>query len=254
MVIYSMWERLPPGAGLPAGPAATEVQPAETVFPTETVLPTDTVLPTGSPVPTLTASPMPTETAPAPAGEVEFQAVTGYLSATGSYYLVGEVINRTADKLRFVEVLATFYDGGGQVVGTGSTFTELGIIGPGSTAPFKMAAPDLPDGWRYVLRVDYSTTGQSPIHLEVVGHTGSTADDGWYHVTGEVRNPHGFAVKFPELVVTYYNAAHEVVRVEVDFAEVDPLEPGQSSAFEVVLTDPPDDLMHYTLQTEAVEQ
>ena len=96
--------------------------------------------------------------------------------------------------------------------------------------------------------------GQPPIRLEVMGHTGSMADDGWYYVTGEVRNPHAFALKFPELVVTYYNAAHEVVRVEVDFAEVDPLEPGQSSAFEVILTDPPDGLMHYTLQTEAVEQ
>jgi hypothetical protein len=111
-----------------------------------------------------------------------------------------------------------------------------------------------PEVVRYELRVDYSTTTQPPIRLELMGHSGSAEDSGWYHVTGEVRNPHGFSVRFPEIVATYYNGAHEVVRVEVDFAQVDPLEPGQSSGFEVVLTDPPADLLHYTLQTEAVQQ
>ncbi len=216
--------------------------------PGETVLPTDTVPPTATPAPT------PTEAPPEAEGGVEFQGVTDYLSSTGSHYLVGEVLNQTSDTLRFVEVLATFYDGGEQEVGTGSTFTELGIIEPGSTAPFKMAIPDPSAMASYDLRVDSSTTTQPPIRLELLGHSGSASDTGWYHVTGEVRNPHGFVVKFPEIVATYYNGAHEVVRVEVDFAQIDPLEPGQSSAFEVVLTDPPADLVHYTLQTEAVQQ
>ena len=242
MVIYSMYEKLPAGMGPTANPTASEV------------IPTDTVMPTDTPSPTVTASPMPTETPPEVGGGVEFQGVTDYLSSTGSHYMVGEVLNGTADTLRFVEVLATFYDDDGQVVGTGSTFTELSIIEPGSTAPFKMTTLNLPAVGRYDLRVDYSTTTQPPVRLEVLGHSGSAADGGWYHVTGEVRNPHGFTLKFPEIVATYYNAAHQVVRVEVDFAEVDPLEPGQSSRFEVVLTDPPDDLQHYTLQTEAVQQ
>ena len=242
MVIYSMYQKLPAGIGPATNPPAGEVVPTETPIPTDT------------PFPTATASPMPAETPPEAEGGVEFQGVTDYLSSTGSHYLVGEVLNETADTLRFVEVLATFYDADGQLVGTGSTFTELSIIEPGSTAPFKMTTLNPPAVGRYDLRVDYSTTTQPAIRLEVTGHSGSAAESGWYHVTGEVRNPHGFAVKFPEIVATYYNATHEVVRVEVDFAEVDPLEPGQASAFEVVLTDPPADLQHYTLQTEAVQQ
>ena len=236
MVIYSMVENFPVGVGPTTNPPASEV------------------LPTDTPPPSPTPSPMPTEEAPPEtAGGVEFQGVTDYVSGTGSHYLVGEVLNRTADTLRFIEVLATFYDADGQLVGTGSTFTELSIIEPGSTAPFKLTTLDPPALGHYDLRVDYSTTTQPPIRLEIASHSGSAADTGWYHVTGEVRNPHDFTIRFPEIVATYYNATHDIVRVEVDFAKVDPLEPGQSAPFEVVLTDPPADLQHYTLQTEAVQ-
>jgi hypothetical protein len=249
MVIYSMWENFPAGVGPTVIPAASEVLPTETATPTETMVPTDT------PSPSPTPSPMATEGAPPETADgVEFQGVTDYVSSTGSHYLVGEVLNKTPDTLRFVEVLATFYDADGQLVGTGSTFTELSMIEPGSTAPFKMTTLNPPTVGHYDLRVDYSTTTQPPIRLEITGHSGSVADTGWYHVAGEVRNPHDFTIKFSEIVATYYNATHEVVRVEVDFAELDPLEPGQSSPFEVILTDPPADLQHYALQTEAVQQ
>jgi len=236
MIIYSMVSNFP--GALPADPAAVVATATETAVPTDTAVP--------SPTP----SPVPTETA----GDVEFQGVTDYVSSTGSHYLVGEVLNRTGDGLRFIEVLATFYDGSGQVSGTGSTFAELSIIEPGSTAPFKMTTLGAPEIARYDLRVDYQTTTQSPIRLEITGHSGAADGTGWYRVTGEVRNPHDFAVKFPEIVVTYYNATHDVVRVEADFADLDVLEPGQSSTFEVVLTDPPADLHHYALQSEAVPQ
>lgn len=236
MIIYSMVSSLP--GALPANPTAVVTTPAETAVPTDTVVP--------SPTP----SPVPTEAA----GEVEFQGVTDYLSGTGSHYLVGEVLNRTGDSLRFIEVLATFYDGAGQVTSTGSTFAELSIVEPGSTAPFKLTTLGAPEIARYDLRVDYQTTTQSPIRLEITGHSGAADGTGWYRVTGEVRNPHDFAVKFPEIVATYYSATHDVLRVEANFSDLDVLEPGQASPFEVVLTDPPADLHHYALQAEAVQQ
>ena len=236
MIIYSMVSSFP--GALPANPTAVVATPAETAVPTDTVVP--------SPTP----SPVPTEAA----GEVEFQGVTDYLSSTGSHYLVGEVLNTTGESLRFIEVLATFYDGAGQVTGTGSTFAELSIVEPGSTAPFKLTTLGAPEIARYDLRVDYQTTTQPPIRLEITGHSGAADGTGWYRVTGEVRNPHDFAVKFPEIVATYYSATHDVLRVEANFSDLDVLEPGQTSPFEVVLTDPPADLHHYALQAEAVQQ
>jgi hypothetical protein len=62
------------------------------------------------------------------------------------------------------------------------------------------------------------------------------------------------AIKFPEIVATYYNAANQVVRVEVAFAQSQALQPGEVSPFEVVLVDPPGDLDHYALQTEAAQE
>ncbi|HSR33098.1 MAG TPA: FxLYD domain-containing protein, partial [Anaerolineae bacterium] len=76
----------------------------------------------------------------------------------------------------------------------------------------------------------------------------------WYYVVGEVKNPHGFVVKFPEIVATFYNATHDVVRVEVAFSQLETLQPEEVSPFEIILVDPPDDLQHYVLQTEAVPE
>jgi hypothetical protein len=253
MILYSTISNWPGVAALPTNPPAAEVAATETATPTQTPIPTDTPAATETPAPTDTPTPTPSPVPGEPTA-VEFQGVTDYLAASGSHYLVGEVLNETADSLRFVEVLATFYDDAGQVVGTGSTFTELSIVKPGSSAPFKLTTLNPPQVGNYDLRVDYATTTQSPITLELLGHTGATDDSGWYRVTGEVRNPHDFAVKFPEIVATFYNATHDVLRVEGVFAEADLLEPGQVSSFEVVVTEPPADLHYYALQTEAVRQ
>jgi hypothetical protein len=214
------------------------------------------VLPTE--VPSLTDTPRATDTPPlTPPGEGDllFQGVTDYVAETGTHYVVGEVVNTTEDNLRFVEVLASFYDAEGQLVGTGSTFTELSIVEAGGSAPFKLSTLDPPPSLAsYKLRTDYLTTNQARLRVEVVSHSEYVADNGWYYVVGEIRNPNGFMVKFPKLVATYYNATHEVVRVEMAFSELETLEPGQTSTFEVVLVDPPADLHHYSLAAEAVPE
>jgi hypothetical protein len=235
-------------------PQAVQATPTETPTPSDTPVPTptETSAPSDTPAPVLTETP---PIAPTEETAVQFQGVTAYVAGTGSHYVVGEVLNTTGDKLRFVEILASFYDGGGQLVSTGSTFCELSIIEPGGIAPFKLATLDPPPSLTdYKLRVDYLTTSQDPLRLEVVNHSGSLAESGWYIVSGEVRNPYDFAVKFPEIVATYYNTAHQVVRVEVAFSALDVLQAGEVSPFEVVLVDPPADLHHYALQTEAVRE
>jgi hypothetical protein len=181
--------------------------------------------------------------------------VTAYVGDSGNHYVVGEVINRTGENLHFVEILASFYDAGGQLISTGSTFAEMSIIEPGGVAPFRLETLDLPSSPAdYQLRSDYLTSSTGPLGLEVVGHSAFVGDNGWHHVVGEIRNPHDFVVKFPEVVATYYNPSHQVVRVEVVFGQQETLQPGETTAFEIVLVDPPGDLHHYALQTESIRE
>jgi hypothetical protein len=212
---------------------------------TATLAPTETLTPT--PLPTQTPSPTPYEPSPA-----VLQGITDYVATTGSHCVVGEVLNTTGSNLRLVEIHAAFYDGSGQLIASGSTFSELAIVEAGGTAPFKLVTLDPPPSLHtYKLRVNHEATSQTPLRLEVLDHAASVAPTGWYHVSGQVRNPSAFAVKSPEVVATFYDAADQVLRVEMTLAQVDPLLPGQSSPFEVVLVDPPPDVVRYTLQTEA---
>lgn len=237
IVFPSLTGRTTPQA-IPAATATSEAMPTEVPPATDKPAATDTPLP-----------------APAEEGEVFLQGVSDYLSATGSHYIVGEVVNTTEDNLWFVEVLASLYDAVGQLVGTGSTFTELSIVEAGGSAPFRLAILDPPSSLAdYKLRIDYLTTSQALLKAEVVSHSEYVSDNGWYYIVGEIRNPNDLRIRFPKLVATYYNATHQVVRVEMAFSELETLEPGQTSAFEVVLVDPPDDLHHYSLAVEAVPE
>jgi hypothetical protein len=105
----------------------------------------------------------------------------------------------------------------------------------------------------YDLRVDYVTTNEDPLRAEVLSQRAYRGEEGGYHIVGEVRNPYAYPVRSVEIVATYYNTAYQVVRVERAFAEAESLEPGQVSPFEIVLSNPPSDLSHYRLQTEAVK-
>jgi hypothetical protein len=236
MIAWSMFgpdvERMVGPAGQPIGEGAVESGRATTVA----------------------EQPAP-DAAPAEVPVVSFQGVTGFYGGDGAYFLVGEALNASDQNLRFVEVRASFSDGGGEVVGTGSAFVELGIVEAGSIAPFELVLLDPPRSLAgFQLRADYLTTGQSLIGLEMVRESASRDSAGRHQIAGEVRNPHEFAVKLPEVVVTYYDARHDVVAVETAFTDLETLEPGESSPFLVVLAELPATFQSYSLLTEAARE
>jgi hypothetical protein len=224
-----------------------------TLSPTQTPLPTDTPVPTDTPQPTDTPIPTPT---PEPTAVVrtELQGVTAYVPAPGSLVIVGEVLNDSEQDLRFVEIVGTFFDGGGTLVGTDSTYAALMTVEEGSRAPFRLMALGLPPSLaNYDLRVNYVVTDEDPLRVEVLSQRAFRGEGGVYHIVGEVRNPYDHALSSVDIVATYYDAAYQVVRVEKTTAQAGVLEPGQVSPFELVLANPPSELSHYRLQTEAVQ-
>lgn len=238
---------MPAPVGALAPTASQGVIPVS--LPTQAPLPTETSIPTVTPAPTVTPTPTP---APTQVPEAELQGVMAYVPAPGSLTIVGEVLNTSEHDLRFVEVLASFFDGEGALIGTDSAYAELKTVEVGSRAPFRLAAEGLPPSLaNYDLRLDYVVTDKDPLRAEVLSQRAFRGEEGGYHIVGEVRNPYDYAVRSVEIVATYYNAAYQVVRVERAYAEAERLEPGQVAPFEMVLSSPPPDLSHYRLQTEA---
>jgi hypothetical protein len=167
-------------------------------------------------------------------------------------HLVGEVRNQSDQNLIFVEIMATFYDASSQVLATEISYTDLDILEPGGLSPFELILFDAPDGIAsHKLDVDWDTTTSTPLRVEVLSHSAATDSVGAYHVVGEVRNPYDFGLQFIEIVGTFYNAAGSVIRVKFMYAERDTLPPGQTSPFELIIFDPPEDLTRYSLQTQA---
>jgi hypothetical protein len=248
------------GEGLLAGQGL--VLPVPAVSPMPTSLPTPTLTPQPTETPAPTATPLPTETplptqVPPTATPVPLvlQSESHYVDAAGGYVIVGEVLNRSGSHVRFVEILAAFYDEDGGQVGTGSTYAELGTVTADGRAPFRLVVPSFPSSFHaYELRVNFVATDQGPLYLEVLNHGAQVSETGEYRVSGEVRNPHDTAVQAAKVVVTCYSSTDQVVRVETAPTAPDTLQPGQTSPFELIIPSPPSDLSHYKLQTEAIRQ
>ena len=72
--------------------------------------------------------------------------------------LIGQIQNNFAKKIKSVEVIATFYDAAGDIVGTANGYTNPTDLSPGMKAPFKLmliegvpddlASYDLTVSWR----------------------------------------------------------------------------------------------------------
>jgi hypothetical protein len=82
-----------------------------------------------------------------------------YVDSTGNLHIVGEVINESFQSLRFVQIIATFYDSNNGVIGTDLTFTSPSTIPPGQRAPFDIIVSEgsIPTSLLayYTLSVDY---------------------------------------------------------------------------------------------------
>jgi hypothetical protein len=82
-----------------------------------------------------------------------------YVDSTGNLNIVGEVINESFQSLRFVQIIATFYDSNSSVIGTDFTFTTPSTIPPGQRATFDIIVSEgsIPTSLLayYTLSVDY---------------------------------------------------------------------------------------------------
>lgn len=213
-----------------------------------------------APVPTTTAVPVPTNTpvptTPVPTSapsEVKILSSSSYVDSDGYLWIVGEVQNYTSQNVEFVEITASLFDSD-TLLGTELTYTDLRILRPGQRAPFSVLVATPPSGYdRYTLQVDWdTTTDQPPDGITILSHQSRAASGpGERFIEGEVRNDSGGPLESVEIVATMYNSAGTVVAVESGLTSSDPLAAGQTSPFEIVVSQW-NNAARYELQVQAL--
>jgi len=188
------------------------------------------------------ASPTPTPT-PSAAGGVEVLNYRSHKSEYGSLCFYGEVESREGADVAAVEVVLTLFDGADKVVGTGEGYVEPSCLSPGERGAFSIYVLDPPDTWaRETLQVEWSPMSEwyREMCYEAFSVSGVSVMPGEYGgltVRGQVTNTGAESATLIEVVFVGYDAAGEVLVVDSTFADVDPLAPGQSSPFEMWVTE-----------------
>jgi hypothetical protein len=203
-----------------------------TTAPATAPVPTITPAPTPAPTLTLTLTPAPTLT-PTTA-KPQIKGITDYFE-TDYYYLVGEILNSSDSNINFVEVVATFYDEAGTVIGTAFTYTYIDIVLSNDTAPFEISSyPDEIQPASYKLGCDYQTTKEQPFAgLSIKSHSASIDDMGYYKIVGEVENNSTMPAEFVEVLATFYNSSGDVIGVAFTYTYIDVVEAGDTVPFEL---------------------
>jgi hypothetical protein len=182
------------------------------------------------------------------------RGATDHLITNGDLHVVGEVENGTSGSISDVKIVGTFYNSSDQVIAVSVVYALLDVVGAVEVAPFDLAVVDPPSEVdHYDLQVEYAVTDSDPLRVAVLSHQGSTSD-GDYHVLGEVRNQNSFAVDSVRVIATFYNAQNEVIGAVLSYTALDALSQDQTTAFAVVLADPPETVDHYALLAEADRQ
>ena len=124
-------------------------QPSTTIPPSTPLYPVPSIPPTG---------PGQTNNYPPPIILSQYS----YVNDTGSFHIVGEVLNQAPVTARFVKIIATFYNAYGQVIGTEFTYTDPSNLAPGQMAPFDMIVPEgnvpMYQISNYALNIDWRST------------------------------------------------------------------------------------------------
>lgn len=178
-----------------------------------------------------------------------------YETPVGSLWCLGEVINNTGAGIEQVQVAVSLYDAEGEMVATGSTFTEFDIIPNGGKMPFALLFTEPPPSFSHhqvvaLSGVTVAHWGRNYIDLTIESDRGEASGGRAYVVTGQVRNTGQHDVEQIRIVVTAYDAEGRVVGIRRGSPETQTLRVGQSSPFGVSLSSLGGQVVTYTVQAQ----
>lgn len=151
-------------------------------------------------------------------------------------HIVGEVKNTGVSNVQLVKIVATYYDGAGQIIGSNYGFTTLNILVPGQRSPFDMTSLPIPNLARYDLAVSAEQTATQPPAVRVNSVDQYVDTGGLNHVTGKVHSNAPTPVQRVQVVVSWYDATGKLINSGYTFpADAYLMQPGQTSQFDYVV-------------------
>lgn len=188
-------------------------------FPFPTATPTDTPAPT-----------------PIPTG-VRILSLSLAVDSIGTRIISGEIYNNTGRNVEFVKLIANLYDRNNAFVGSRFTYAMLDIVRPGGRSPFQVYISDI-DFTSYHFQVESTPTNDEPVDglvLVSVGDRPATIEH-WHYIYGQIQNTSSQPMKFVQAIATIYGADGKVVDAAYTYTQLDTLDPGVTSAFEILST------------------
>jgi LysM repeat protein len=178
-----------------------------------------------------------------------------YETPVGSLWCLGEVINNTGASIEQVQVAVSLYDAEGEMVDTGSTFTEFDIIPNGDRMPFALLFTEPPPDFSHhqvvaLSGVTVAHWGRNYMDLTIESDHGEASGERVYVVTGQVKNSGQYEAEQIRIVVTAYDAEGQVVGIRRANPETWKLGVGESSPFGVNLSSLGGQVVTYTVQVQ----
>ncbi|MDX1813474.1 MAG: FxLYD domain-containing protein, partial [Candidatus Bathyarchaeia archaeon] len=161
---------------------------------------------------------------------------TASVDSLGNHRIVGEVKNDGTSVTTSVKVVCTYYEQGGKVIGESHAYTELDAIAVGDTAPFELNSYRELTPAYFELQVQGSapspTSPPPTSNLQILSSSTYINSLG-IHIVGELKNNLTSNIEYVKLVVTFYDSENVVIGADYSYADIDILEPNQTSPFEL---------------------
>lgn len=170
---------------------------------------------------------------------------SGFVDASGGYYVFGEIQNREDQNIQCEKITATFYDSNNEKIAVKEmTFGFMYIIIPNQKSPFQIHLGDSDDNSQLGKKVDHYTlevtaeyASAKPLAIDVVWTDNQLVLD-LLTIEGEVKNLDTQVANNTMIFVTCYDKLGDVICADFGSIEKKQLAPGESSNFELTLIYP----------------
>jgi hypothetical protein len=186
--------------------------------------------------------------------DIEILSYSWYISpySSDTLIVVGEVQNTGSDIIDYVSVAGTFYATDGTALMYNYNKALVTQILPDQKAPFYLyfsSSNSLTGDYswgsenmgNFTLTVAYAVTTESSQYqgLEITSHSASTDSDGYYCITGTVKNTGSQSTNQTWVVATFYNSTGSVVAIGYTETFLTPtsISPGGTASFTIYPTD-----------------